>query len=367
MSRNQVITTCPNCSSSQLRYDEQFGKIVCEFCETTISLPPVEGAIVEHPLQEGLTMADFYVKVETKEKVFHCGNCGSERMLPEDQVTLTCPFCASESVNESATETRYIQPDGIGPFVISKEDAYTRFKTWLGKGWFVPDNLKKLASLEKLEGIYLPFWTFDAKTASDWSADIGRYYYETQYYRDANGNQQSRQVQKVRWRSGSGSHQWFFDDELVIASKGVTQSSATGVMPFDLEAVVPFAPHYMLGWEAELYNLDLKESFRVADGIMDTKIKQMIVRDLPGDTYRFLKIRTQKTGHKYKHLLLPCWVAAYQYKEKPYQFLINGQTGKVSGKKPLSPTKIALTVLLVAVIALVVFLAVEFGEEAGYF
>lgn len=336
--------------------------IACEFCKTTISLPPIEGQIVEHPLQEGLTMADYYTEVPVENTVFHCDNCGSERIMPEDEVALTCPFCASESVNESATETRSIKPDGIAPFTVSKKDAYTAFKTWLGRGWFVPNNLRKLASLEKLEGIYLPFWTFDAHTNSDWSADIGTYYYESRTVRDANGNTRTVQVQKVRWRSASGRHEWFFDDELVIASNGVTQSSANGIFPFKLDQVVPFKPHYTLGWEAELYHLDLKDSFQVVNGIMDRKIESMVIQKLPGDTHRFLKIRTRKTSQKYKHLLLPCWVSAYKYKEKVYQFLINGQTGRVSGKKPLSPTKVALAVIGGLLLALGIYVAIEVSE-----
>ena len=142
MSQQNTIDQCPNCGSAQLRYDEQVGKIACEFCETTISLPPPTGNIVEHPLQEGLTMADYYTEVEIEDKVFHCDSCGSERIMPADQVALTCPFCASESVNESATATRFVQPDGIAPFTISTEKAYSRFKEWLGRGWFVPNNLR---------------------------------------------------------------------------------------------------------------------------------------------------------------------------------------------------------------------------------
>ncbi|MEZ4685604.1 MAG: hypothetical protein R3B47_05935 [Bacteroidia bacterium] len=102
-------------------------------------------------------MGDYFHETTIKDRVFHCDSCGAERILPEDQVGLTCPFCASESVNESATETRFIKPDGILPFSISKELAYDHFRTWLGTGWFVPNNLRKLASMEKIEGVYLPF------------------------------------------------------------------------------------------------------------------------------------------------------------------------------------------------------------------
>jgi hypothetical protein len=341
--------------------------VQCEFCETVISFPRNRDGIIEHPLQEGLGMGDFFEEITIKERVFHCDNCGSERILPEDQVGLTCPFCASESVNESATDTRFIQPDGLIPFSVSKEQAYTQFRSWLGRGWFVPNNLRKLASMEKIEGVYLPFWTFDAETSSDWSADIGTYYYVTEYYRDANGNRVARQVQKVRWQSERGHFDWFFDDVLVIASKGVRLHMAQKIEPFKLDEVEAFNKHFLLGWETELYHLDLKDSYALGNQIMDDRIKQMIIQRLPGDTYRFLKIRTRKDRKSYKHLLLPCWVSAYRYKEKTYQFLINGQTGKVGGEKPLSPTKIALAVIGGLLLAAIIYLLVEEGEAVQAF
>ncbi|MEZ4685603.1 MAG: hypothetical protein R3B47_05930 [Bacteroidia bacterium] len=184
----------------------------------------------------------------------------------------------------------------------------------------------------------------------------------TEYHRDANGNRVARQVQKVRWHPGSGHFDWFFDDVLVIASKGVQQHMAEKIEPFKLDAVENFNQHFLLGWETELYHLDLKDSYSRGNQIMDDRIRQMIIQRLPGDTYRFLKIRTRKDRRSYKHLLLPCWVSAYRYKEKTYQFLINGQTGKVGGEKPLSPTKIALAVVLGLILAAIIYFLASGGE-----
>lgn len=359
MTETYLQIKCPNCGNPQVTFDEERGKLHCDYCDYTRDLPKENDEIRERPLHAGMAMNDVPRGLNIEAKVYHCESCGSERSIPGDQVGLTCPFCGSEAVNEGATETRVIQPAGLLPFAISKEDAYQKFKKWLGMGWFHPNNLSRLASLEKIQGVYLPFWTFDASTYSQWSAQAGYYYYETRYVTDANGNRRAQQVRKVRWESVSGNFQHFFDDVLVIASQGVDQSLAHKVYPYDLTQLVNYDAHYLLGWETELYQHDIKDSYQTADQIMDGEIAQMIVRLIPGDTHRFLKIRTQKDRLTYKHLLLPSWVAGYRYKGKVFQFLVNGQTGRIGGNKPLSAWKITIAVVLGLLVIGGILLAVE--------
>jgi predicted RNA-binding Zn-ribbon protein involved in translation (DUF1610 family) len=337
---------CPNCGNPQVSYNEQLGKLHCDYCEYTQDLPGENDEIVERPLHAGMAMTDLPRGLNIEARVYHCQSCGSERSIASDTVGLTCPFCGSEAVNESATETRVIQPAGLIPFAIAKEEAYKKFRKWLGRGWFHPNNLSQLASLDKIMGIYLPFWTFDASTYSQWTAQAGYYYYETRYVTDANGNRRAQQVRKIRWQNVSGRFQHFFDDVLVVASHGVSQSLSEKIYPYDLTQLVNYDAHYLLGWETELYQHDLKDSYQTADRIMDDSIREMIIRQIPGDTFRFLKVRTQKDRLTYKHLLLPAWVAGYRYKGKVFQFLVNGQTGRIGGKKPLSAWKIAIAVIL---------------------
>ena len=351
---------CPNCGNPQVTFDEGLGKLHCDFCGYTQDLSKAKDEIIERPLHAGMEMDDTRRGLNVEAKAYHCSGCGSDLLVPGDQAGLTCPFCGSEAVNETATETRVIQPAGVLPFKVSKETAYEKFRKWLGRGWFHPNNLTKLASLEKIQGVYLPFFTFDAYTHSQWSAQAGHYYYETQSYTDANGQRQTRQVQKIRWVPANGHFQHFFDDVLVVASHGVQQGLAEGIYPYDLTEVVNYDAHYLLGWETELYQHDLKESYQVADRIMDDDIKQSIIRQIPGDTYRHLRIRTQKDRLTYKHILLPSWVAGYRYKNKVFQFLVNGQTGRINGKKPYSPTKIAIAVILGLLVILGIYIAVEY-------
>ncbi|MEL6674341.1 MAG: TFIIB-type zinc ribbon-containing protein [Bacteroidota bacterium] len=339
---------CPNCGSPEVAFSAKTQSLYCEYCGYNKPLPKGQDGIIERPLSESYSEDNIPRGLAIQSTTFHCNSCGADTSVPKDLPTFSCPFCGSENVNEAAVSQRVIQPAGVLPFTVPKEEVAGKFKKWLGRGWFHPGNLKKFAKIDNIKGVYIPFWTFDAFTQSQWRADAGFYYYVQERFRDANGNTQVRTVRKVRWQPARGYHEQFFDDVLVSASHGVEQQMVERIYPFALEEVVNYDSRYLLGWEAEIYQRDLRQGYDTADSIMDQHIRAACIRQIPGDTYRFLKINTEKNQHTFKHLLLPVWVAGYRYKNKVFQFLVNGQTGKIAGKKPLSFWRIALVVLLVA-------------------
>jgi len=333
--------------------------IHCDYCDYVKELIPASDQVEEHPLHlKGELMGEF-TKREIEVKVFHCHSCGSVTSHPADQVGLTCPFCGSENVNQAATETRIVKPTGLIPFKIDKKIALSHYRKWLTKGWFTPNSLASSARLKNIRGVYLPFWTFDAYTRSRWNAQSGYYYYETVYYTDAEGRKQSKQVQKVRWRPSSGTLDHFFDDVTVEASHGISSRLLRLILPYHLEDANNFDDHYLLGWETELYQKSIKEGFREADKIMDQRLHQLCAHEVPGDTHRFLRVDTHKEGLTFKHMLYPVWVAAYSFRQKTYQFVLNGQTAELAGKKPKSPWKIALAVMGVLALGILAYFLVQ--------
>ncbi|MEZ4847602.1 MAG: hypothetical protein R3B93_03010 [Bacteroidia bacterium] len=337
---------CPNCGSNRLVYNAETVALTCEHCGYNKDLPKEADQIQERALSESYSLQDMPKGFEVETKVFHCNSCGSETSVGIETVNFNCPFCGSEQVNEAAVDRRVIRPSGVLPFTITRKNALAKFKQWLGKGLFTPNNLTKLASLDAIHGVYLPFWTFDAFTQSYWQAMAGYYYYVSENYRDSDGNVKTRQVRKVRWVPASGHYEHFFDDVLVVASHGVKQGLIQQIEPYDLEKVVNYDSQYLIGWDTEIYQKDLKQGFGVADQIMDGYIRSACASRIPGDTYKNLHVQTRKEGLTFKHLLLPVWLAGYRYKEKIFQFIVNGQTGKVAGKKPVSPWKVAIAVIL---------------------
>ena len=124
-----------------------------------------------------------------------------------------------------------------------------------------------------------------------------------------------------------------------------------------MENLVPFEKSYLSGFVTEKYQIDLESGFDVAKNIMDPKIRTLIRRDIGGDVQRIISTKTRYDDITFKHLLLPVYVSAYRYKNKLYQFLVNGRTGEVQGQRPYSWIKITLVILVViAIIATIVFL-----------
>jgi hypothetical protein len=128
------------------------------------------------------------------------------------------------------------------------------------------------------------------------------------------------------------------------------------VYPYDLAKVVNYDTQFILGWQSEVYQKDVQEGYKVAEGIMEDYIRSAVIKQIPGDTHRNLHINTHRHDITFKHLLLPMYIAAYQYNNKSFQVLVNGQTGKISGQKPLSWIKITLAVLAVAAVAVGIYL-----------
>ncbi len=360
METNEKLTTasripCGNCGG-EMTYSAEKKALLCGHCGHQQTIDAGTDKIQEKSLESGLNIASKDTGLKIQTKTFNCTNCGASTAVTTDVVAFECGFCGSKVINPKATEEgRLISPEGILPFTIDKKTAVNKYKEWIGKGWFRPSNLAKMARMDKIHGVYIPFWTYDADTSSNWYAEAGYYYYETETYIDSNGNRQTREVRHTRWVPVSGYVDMKFDDVLVIASQGIKQHRAEQIFPFELKKLVNYDSRFVAGWEAELYKIDLAKGAKIADEIMDKEIRNRCASEIPGDTYRNLTVSTNKYNLTYKHILLPIWISAYQYNGKTYQVIVNGQTGAISGEKPLSWTKIILTILAVIIVIAILY------------
>ena len=225
---------------------------------------------------------------------------------------------------------------------------------WLGKLWFAPNNLKEYARKgRKMQGIYVPYWTYDAQSESNYAGQRGTYYYVNESYTTTeNGKSvtKTRRVRKTRWRRVSGHVSKWFDDVLVLASKALPKRFTDQLEPWDLSALKDYSPNYLAGYRAEAYSVELRPGFTEAEAIMDREIRALVRRDIGGDEQRINALNTTLSDITYKHILLPVWLAAYKYEGKSYRFVVNGQTGKVKGERPWSKIKIALAVIAAVIV-----------------
>jgi len=349
---------CKQCGA-QLTYNATSQQMVCNYCGYSEVIPTSKEAIVEYEYNDALLQPQA-TGWGTETRTIQCENCGAKTTFAAGQISSACAFCGSPKVVETPSNTNLIRPESLVPFQIDKNAAAQKFREWLNGLWFRPGDLKKMAELAKISGIYLPFWTYDANTQSWWEAEAGYYYYTTETYteQDANGNTvvQTREVQHIRWEPASGHYQAFFDDELIFASVGLSQKMVEGLYPYDTGRLAPYQSAYLAGWLAEEYKVDVKEGWQRAQKVIGDKIYAACENLIPGDTHRNLSVETAFSNIAYKHVLLPLWIAAYLYRDKSYQFLVNGQTGKVSGDAPLSWVKILSLIFVIATIITIIII-----------
>lgn len=288
-----------------------------------------------------------------------CDNCGATTSLGI-KTAGECAFCGSAYVKEIPAHPGIIRPETLIPFRVDRKKAKDLFHTWLGKGFFRPSKLKKLGRLEMLKGIYTPFWTYDCNAYSTWTAESGYCYYVTETYTTYEGGKRvtkTRQVRKTRWVPSSGARDGFYNDVLIVASRGLDYHLVFKIYPFHLNQLVPYKPEYLSGWLAEEYAIDVRQGWEIAKDNVKAEERAKCAADVPGDTYRFLRVSTSLSYITYKHVLLPIWVAAYQFKNKTYHFLVNGQTGELQGYAPISWVKVgAVAALVIGIIAGLIYL-----------
>jgi Zn finger protein HypA/HybF involved in hydrogenase expression len=336
---------CKNCGA-YLEFDPKTQTLKCEYCGSSEVIEVEHKAIIEHDFFSAPTALGW----DTKVKTIKCESCGAT-ISGEKEVAGDCAFCGSPYVKAQPQQKNIIRPETLISFRVDENRATQLFHDWMGKGFFRPSALKKIGRLEHLKGVYVPFWTYDTSTFSSWTAQSGYYYYENERYTTyENGKSvtKTRRVRKTRWVPSSGSRNDFYNDVLVVASKGLDHKLVFKIYPFQLNELIPYKSEYLSGWLAEDYAVNVREGWGIAQENVQADERRKCASEVPGDTHRFLRVNTTFNNITYKHVLLPIWIAAYNYKKKTYQFLINGQTGELQGYKPISWLKVTAVVAAVA-------------------
>jgi len=343
---------CPNCGATMV-FDPATGGLYCPYCDHTEALPEDPNRRDEVTEQDFLAAENLesFSWGEDKKQVI-CSSCGAQIVYDALDSAAVCPFCGANHVMKP-NDDRSIPPTGVIPFQVSENQAAENFAKWLKGKLFTPSAAKKSARPDAFKGIYMPYWTYDSDTDSDFTA---RYGIDT-HYKDRDGNTRTR----TDWYNTSGSYSEFFDDELVFASTRHDKSILQRIEPFysDPDHVKPYSPEYLSGFISERYSIGLKDGWNVARQQIESKlngsISTYIRRSHNADRVASLRFTTQFSNITYKYILVPVWQSAFNYKGTVYQFMVNGQNGKVGGKVPISALRVLLAVLLGIAAVILIF------------
>jgi len=360
--------SCPSCGA-EARWDPAKKALVCPYCGTVSPAQAEltamgEATIVEHDLVAALRgIPDAQRGWQAKKTSVRCQSCQAISVFDPERVSQRCDFCGSTALVPYEEIKEAFSPESLLPMKLSETQVRDTIRQWYGSRWFAPNKLKNVALTDTVKGLYIPYWTFDARVHSDWTAESGYHYYTTETYTDAQGKTQTRQVQHTRWVPSSGAVDHFFDDELVSASKGVHAERLRHIEPFPTKELVAYNAGFLSGWVVERYQIDLISAAKEARAEMDAEMERLCGAEVPGDTYRGLEVESDYSGQTFKHILVPIWLLSYNYGARNFQVVINGYTGAISGAYPKSWVKIGLAVLAGLVVAGIIARLVAAGHR----
>ncbi len=335
---------CESCGAS-LTFQPGTTEITCAHCGHRNAIPDAEVPVAFEEIDYHATLARLEQHAELgRQRVVACQSCGAEFSLEPDSHAGACPYCGSDVVTDTGRD-RPIKPAALAPFALDREQARQALRGWLKRLWFAPSGLAKFARREgALTGLYTPYWTFDAASESRYVGDRGTLIQVPRTI-PGKGGPKTVMTTKIRWTRVSGRVARRFDDVLAGASANLPRGSLRGLAPWRLGELVAYREDYLAGFRSEAYQVELPEGFEDAKKTMQGIIKADVCADIGGHTQRIRRLETRYDAITFKHVLLPVWMAAYRYRGKAYQVLINGQTGRISGQRPYSAIKIALAAL----------------------
>jgi DNA-directed RNA polymerase subunit RPC12/RpoP len=346
---------CSDCGAN-LKFAPGTDHLNCEYCGKMNEIKPAEGGATVVEENDFESFLNQKAATEDKKEIstVKCDNCGAATTLKPNVTSSTCPYCDTALVIKNATTSSIIKPKYVLPFKIERKRANEEFVKWVGSLWFAPGDLKRYAlnSAEKLNGVYMPFWTYDTDTTTSYTGLRGDHYYETESYTDSEGKTKTRSVQKTRWTGASGTVFNNFDDVLICASHSLPEKLTRDLEPWDLPELIGYDDRYLSGFVTESYQVDLRSGFESAKQVIAPTIRQTICSDIGGDVQQVTTQSSSYNNITFKHILLPLWISAYRYNDKVYRFMINARTGEVQGERPWSTAKIVLLALAIAAVGL---------------
>ena len=355
---------CPSCGAG-LEFHIGTQALKCPFCGAEQAVEPdPDAAVAERDLAAMLRRlrdrhdAGRHQYDDMRELT--CRSCAGTVLFAGSVTGTECPYCATPLQLDAAEQAKdRVSLDGVLPFRVPEADAARNLKAWVASRWFAPNDFRRRGVTGKFNGVYLPYWTFDALTFTRYTGQRGDYYTVT-----VGSGKNKRTVTRTRWSRRSGSFERFFDDTLVVASGGVRTKLADDLEPWPLPAVAPYDQRLLAGFLVRTYDLDLEPAFGVARQRMRAQLEYDVRRRIGGDVQRITSLDVRHEAVTFKHLLLPVWMLAYRYNDEPHQVLVNAVTGRVTGERPYSWVKISLAVLAGLIVAAAIWFVTQGGGGA---
>lgn len=317
---------CPNCGADVV-LNPQTGRFVCSFCSSDFTAEELNA----HSEAHQRTQADDNFSEHTR--LYVCSSCGAEIVADENTAASFCHYCHSPVTLKGRVEGAYA-PELIIPFKIDRETAIAEFRKWCGKKLFIQSSFRSEAQLEKLVGLYVPFWLADCDidTSADYDARIVHSYTSGDY-----------RMTHTKYYDVSRAARMTYTGVPADGSKKLDDKLMDSIEPFFYDGAVPFDMTWFSGFYADKYDVDKAAVVSRIKARIESGATDFLDSSVTGYTSKRCTKRTIRiTRTDWHYAMLPVWFMTYIHKGKKYFFALNGQTGKISGILPVSAPKLAL-------------------------
>ncbi|MCR4648855.1 MAG: hypothetical protein K5776_07230 [Lachnospiraceae bacterium] len=387
-----MIFKCKNCGSA-LEYSADLNKMVCYSCESVFDINEVSAQNDEEDTAKGAAAQSFefnkptdYSSADGNQTIIHdnrfeftnpagfasknfgdyndilekkkaeeqrreerkhasiqmhimkCTSCGAELAVNGVETSTFCSYCGQPTVVADRVED-YLEPDYIIPFKVNRDDAERIIRSRLKEGYFIPKQFKNF-QVDKMRGIYVPFWLFDM------------YYHDKQFYKYT---RKSGKTSVTRYEYFEGETN--FRKLTLDASKNFNDDSSARLEPYDMRQLTDFDSSYLSGFYSDRFD----QGYEDVTGAAVIKSKELYNTQVRAELkHKGGKLVSSDPDYRVQnteYALLPAWFLTFRQDDLPYTILVNGQTGKMVGAVPFDkPKAVGMFISLAFVLSLMCML-----------
>ena len=342
---------CPACTGP-LHYDGGTGKLQCDYCGSAFSVQEIEALYGEkiesaqqaaaaeqaaQPEPDGHTgqdwdwnaVSDDWGDASVHMRAYSCPSCGAELICDETTVATQCPYCGNPTVVPSQFHGS-LKPDFILPFKLDREAAVKALKDFYRDKKLLPREFASANQIEKIQGVYVPFWLFNGTVEVDMRFSASRSMTRRE------GDRIITETDHFQLRRAGDVD---FVHIPVDGSRRMPDTHMDAIEPFDYGELKPFSPAYLPGFLANKYDVDKEECARRADQRALRTAEQAVAATAYSSGYASCAMQGSSVElHRgaVNYALLPVWMLSTRWKEQSFLFAMNGQTGKLIGDLPVS-------------------------------
>lgn len=349
---------CKNCGGV-LEFDPESQRMKCTYCgtEEEVTAADTDGNIGKNGTEmeaenghqeefdeiaqnEGENRGDF--------KVITCESCGAELLTDEYTTATFCSYCGSPTLVESRLTDEQM-PDGVMPFWINREKALEAYRNWTRKGFLTPKVFKSAAVMEKISGIYVPFWLYDYETDLHAQGECVRTRFSSDSENDYTHRDYFYVCRDIEAR---------FEKIPADASEKMEDGMMDKLEPFQYEDMRPFSMKYLSGYLSERYNMAAAALEDRVEDRVSNYMEEILDNEVMAYSEKHLIKDVKSHVQKAEYVLLPVWFLNYHYNGKNYTFAMNGQTGKIVADRPISKGKTAGVFFLTFIVMYVLIMII---------